>query len=68
MQIYIILLKIFEADQGPGQPIARLTPLGWTCVGALSDVYLSDPKTHFACIRSSYNGGCQCCVMTILGD
>ena len=32
----------------PGQPIARLTPLGWTCVGALSDVYLSDPKTHFA--------------------
>ena len=32
----------------PGQPIARLTPLGWTCIGALSDVYLSDPKTHFA--------------------
>ena len=20
----------------PGQPIARLTPLGWTCVGALA--------------------------------
>ena len=25
----------------PGQPIARLTPLGWTCVGALPDLYTS---------------------------
>ena len=32
----------------PGQPIARLTPLGWTCIGALSDIRLNDPKTYFA--------------------
>ena len=31
-----------------GQPIARLTPLGWTCIGALSDIRLNDPKTYFA--------------------
>lgn len=31
----------------PGQPIARLTPLGWTCVGALNDVHQVNPKTHF---------------------
>ena len=44
MQIYIL----FKDIRGrPGQPIARLTPLEWTCIGALSDVYLSDPKTHF---------------------
>ena len=32
----------------PGQPIARLTPLGWTCIGPLSSVHLSDSKTYFA--------------------
>ena len=39
----------FKDIQGrPGQPIARLTPLGWTCIGALSDICLNDPKTYFA--------------------
>ena len=32
----------------PGQPIARLTPLGWTCIGALGDVCLKDSRSHFA--------------------
>ena len=32
----------------PGQPIARLTPLGWTCVGALSNLPQSRLSTHFA--------------------
>ena len=31
-----------------GQPIARLTPLGWTCIGSLSEIHLNDPKTYFA--------------------
>ena len=31
-----------------GQPIARLTPLGWTCIGALGDVCLNDFRSHFA--------------------
>ena len=31
----------------PGQPVARLTPLGWTCVGALNDAHQNGPKTHF---------------------
>ena len=30
----------------PDQPIARLTPLGWMCVGALGDKI--GPTTHFA--------------------
>ena len=39
----------FKGIRGrPGQPIARLTPLGWTCIGALSDIRLNDPKTYFA--------------------
>ena len=25
-----------------------LTPLGWTCVGALNDAHQNGPKTHFA--------------------
>ena len=32
----------------PGQPIARLIPLGWTCIGALGDVCLNDSRSHFA--------------------
>ena len=32
----------------PGQPIARLTLLGWTCIGALSEIPLNDPKAYFA--------------------
>ena len=31
----------------PGQPVARLTPLGWTYVGALNDAHHNGPKTHF---------------------
>ena len=33
----------------PEQPIARLTPLGWTCIGALSKIHLNDPKTYIFC-------------------
>ena len=32
----------------PGQPITRLTPLGWTCVGALYNLPQSRFSTHFA--------------------
>ena len=32
----------------PGQHIAKLTPLGWTYVGALNDGHQNSPKTHFA--------------------
>ena len=31
----------------PGEPIARLTPLGWTCVGALSQMDQGDITTNF---------------------
>ena len=36
----------------PGQPIARLTPLGWTCVGALHNLPQSRLSTHFAKLTS----------------
>ena len=32
----------------PGQPIARLTPSGWTCVGTAGDKI--GPTIHFAAI------------------
>jgi len=32
----------------PGQPIARLTPLGWTCVGALYSPHQPGLSTQFA--------------------
>ena len=32
----------------PGEPIARLTPLGWTCVGAPSDYQRRNLHTNFA--------------------
>ena len=35
--------SIKDISGKPGQPIARLTPLGWTCVGALGG-----SLTHFA--------------------
>ena len=39
----------FKNIQGKlGQPIARLTLLGWTCIGALSEIHLNDSKTYFA--------------------
>ena len=31
----------------PGQPIARITPLGWTCVGAVDRMSQSDITTNF---------------------
>ena len=31
----------------PGEPITRLTPLGWTCVGALSQIDSSNVTTNF---------------------
>jgi len=32
----------------PGQPTARLTPLGWTCIGALYSSPQPGLSTHFA--------------------
>ena len=32
----------------PGQPIARLTPLGWTCVGDLGETDQHSVTTNFA--------------------
>ena len=32
----------------PGQPITRLTSLGWTCIGALYNSPQSGLSTHFA--------------------
>ena len=31
----------------PGQPIARLTPLGWTCVGDLGQIDQHNATTNF---------------------
>ena len=43
--IYITLSKILEVYRD--SLFARLTPLGWTCVGPLNDAYQNGPKTHF---------------------
>ena len=32
----------------PGQPVARLTPLGWTCIGALRNSKQININTNFA--------------------
>ena len=38
----------FKDVQGePGQPIARLTPLGWTCVGGLGQIDQHNSITNF---------------------
>ena len=42
-------MQIYKDIRGkPGQPIARLTPLGWTCVGAFNDTHPTSVTTHFA--------------------
>ena len=33
----------------PGQPVARLTPLGWTCIGAMDDNKQTKLSNNFAC-------------------
>ena len=38
--------SIKDIKDKPDQPISRLTPLGWMCVGALGDKI--GPMTHFA--------------------
>ena len=40
---------IEEVKGQPGEPIARLTPLGWTCVGNPYAVKTTKLVTHFAC-------------------
>ena len=32
----------------PGEPIARLTPLGWTCNGSPEDSHIEGQETHFS--------------------
>ena len=32
----------------PGEPIARLTPLGWTCIGSPEDSHIEGQETHFS--------------------
>jgi len=32
----------------PGQPVARLTPLGWTCIGAIDGNRQANINTNFA--------------------
>ncbi|MCU7929154.1 MAG: DUF1759 domain-containing protein, partial [Candidatus Thiodiazotropha sp. (ex Dulcina madagascariensis)] len=43
-----LLYAIEERRGKPGDPIARLTPLGWTCVGSPGSYYESTLKTNFA--------------------
>jgi len=38
-------ISLREVRGKPGEPVARLTPLGWTCVGHYAE---SDNMTHFA--------------------
>ena len=33
----------------PGQPVAHLTPLGWTCIGAMDDNKQTKLSNNFAC-------------------
>lgn len=40
----------FEEVRGrPGEPVARLTPLGWTCIGNPGPTYKPVLQTNFAC-------------------
>ena len=47
MQIYITFSRI-SCSGRPGQPIARLTSLGWTCIGALGDLRMFKIQYSFA--------------------
>ena len=42
--------SLYEVYGDKGEPIARLTPLGWTCVGAVEEKVgdLSNTRTFFA--------------------
>ena len=42
-------LALQEVRGRPGQPIDRLTPLGWTCVGNLDQELAQEIQTHFTC-------------------
>ena len=54
---YIELHKSLQEIIGqPGQPIARLTPLGWTCVGNIGEKTHQSFQTHFV---SSYFGNSE---------
>ena len=43
-----LLYAIQEVRGKPGQPIARLTPLGWTCIGNPGSDYQEVCQTNFA--------------------
>ena len=40
---------IEEVRGQPGEPVARLTPLGWTCIGNPNTSETARLETHFAC-------------------
>jgi len=42
-----ILIGLEDIRGEPGEPIARLTPLGWTCVGAPSQIDPDDFTNNF---------------------
>lgn len=44
-----LLYAIEEVRGRPGEPIARLTPLGWTCIGNLGPDHQEVIHTNFAC-------------------
>ena len=46
---YAELHYSFKDDRGqPGEPVARLTPLGWTCSGTVSGLRGGDHQSSFA--------------------
>ena len=44
--------SIQERKGKPGEPIARLTPLGWTCIGHINGLLQKSVQTNFI---STYN-------------
>ena len=43
-----LIYAIQEVRGKPGEPIARLTPLGWTCIGSIGSEYPEVSHTDFA--------------------
>ena len=43
-----LIYAIQEVRGKPGEPIARLTPLGWTCIGNISSEHLEVCHANFA--------------------
>ena len=43
-----LIYAIQEVRGKPGEPIARLTPLGWTCIGSIGSEYPEVSHTNFA--------------------